>query len=175
MLMETTEEQDHRTLTVLARAADTRPALRASLMELLSVLPGVSPAAVNAALTSGYPATLAAALTSLATTAALPAELQETAPAGATALGEFPVLLAQGLVDAYERRAVTYPESGLRGLTTMLIELAERLADLGRAEEAVAAAQRAVETVERVTNRGDLPERAARSLERAEELVGDDR
>jgi hypothetical protein len=64
MLTETTEEQDRRALTILARAASTRPSLRVCLTELLSVLPGLSPAAVDVAL-GGHPAPLAAALTSL--------------------------------------------------------------------------------------------------------------
>ena len=134
MLMETTQEQDRRALTVLARAAATRPGLRVCLTELLSVLPGLSPVAVDVALSGGYPAPLAEALTSLAQNAALPAELLEAIPAGTTVLGEFPVLLAESLVEVYERRAETHPESGPRGLARMLIELAERLADLGRAD-----------------------------------------
>ncbi len=66
MLMETTQEQDRRALTVLARAAATRPELRVCLTELLSVLPGLSPVAVDVALGGGYPAPLAEALTTLA-------------------------------------------------------------------------------------------------------------
>ena len=129
--METTQEQDRRALTVLARAAATRPGLRVCLTELLSVLPGLSPVAVDVALSGGYPAPLAEALTALARSAALPAELLEAIPASAAVLGEFPVLLAESLVEVYERRAETHPESGPRGLARMLIELAERLADLG--------------------------------------------
>jgi hypothetical protein len=104
-LTETTEQQDRRALTVLARAADTRPALRACLTELLSLLPGLSPAAVDGAVGGGHPAPLAAALTSLATSVPLPAELLDVVPAGTTVLGEFPVLLAESLVEAYEHRA----------------------------------------------------------------------
>jgi len=171
MLMETTEEQDRRALTVLARAAATRPALRVCLTDLLSVLPGVSPAAVDVALHSGYPAPLADALTALAANAALPAELLAAVPPGTTVLGEFPVLLAESLVDAYERRVETYPESGLRGLTTTLSELAERLSDVGRTEQALAAARRAVEvaaTAGRLVDQRELAARAAESLRRAE-------
>jgi Sir2 family len=170
MLMETTEEQDRRALTVLARAAATRPALHACLTELLSVLPGISPAAVDAALHGGYPAPLADALTSLARNAALPAELLEAVPAGTTVLGEFPVLLAESLVEAYEHRLATHPKSAPRGLATMLTELAERLADLGRAEEALASARRAVETAERLPGQPGLLARAATSLSRASGL-----
>ncbi|MDX6236906.1 MAG: hypothetical protein QOG10_1721 [Kribbellaceae bacterium] len=93
--------------------------------------------------------------------AALPAELLETVPAGSTALGEFPVLLAGSLVEAYERRIESYPKSALRGLTTMLIELADRLSDLGRAEQAIAAAQRALETAELLAGKLDFPARAS--------------
>ena len=55
LLMETTQEQDRRALTVLARAAATRPELRVCLTELLSVLPGLSPVAIDVALSGGYP------------------------------------------------------------------------------------------------------------------------
>lgn len=168
MLTETSEEQDRRALTVLARGAATRPGLRACLT-VLSVLPGLSPAAVDVALSGGHPAALAEALTSLAENAALPAGLLEAVPAGTTVLGEFPVLLTQSLVEAYERRAGK--EIGLRGLATMLIELAERLADLGRAEQSLAAAQRAVEAAGRLAEQRDYPARAAGSLRRAAELV----
>ncbi|WP_242895212.1 Sir2 family NAD-dependent protein deacetylase [Actinomadura litoris] len=169
MLMETTGAQDARALTVLARAAATRPDVRARLTELLSVLPGISPAAVEAALNGGYPGPLADALTSLARAVALPAELLRTVPAGTAVLGEFPVLLAQSLVEAYERRLTTHPGSAPQGLATMLAELAERLADLGRFAEALTAARRAVATAERLPERHDHLERAARSLRRASE------
>jgi hypothetical protein len=171
MLMETTQEQDRRALTVLARAAATRPGLRVCLTELLSVLPGLSPVAVDVALTGGYPAPLAEALTCLAQNAALPAELLDAIPAGNTVLGEFPVLLAESLVEVYERRAETHPESGPRGLARMLIELAERLADLGRADQALAVAKRSVEAAGRLVGQLDYPARAAESLCRAAELA----
>jgi NAD-dependent deacetylase len=171
MLMETTAGQDRRALTVLARAAATRPALRVCLTELLSVLPGVSPAAVDVAVGGGYPGPLADALTALAGNAALPAELLAAVPAGTTVLGEFPVLLAESLAEAYEARAGTYPESGLRGLAGTLAELAERLADLGRGEQALAAAHRAVTAAERLAEPRDLVARAAESLHRATELA----
>ncbi|MFG2632216.1 hypothetical protein [Streptomyces sp. NPDC048473] len=101
-LMETTEEQDRRALTVLARAAHTRPQVWERLTELLSLLPGVSPMAVDVALSGGYPAPLADALTSLAEkNPALPADLLDAVPAGVTVFGEFPVLLAESLVGAY--------------------------------------------------------------------------
>jgi len=169
MLTETSQEQDRRALTILARAAATRPGLRACLTGLLSVLPGLSPSAVGVALSGGHPAALAEALTSLAKNAALPAELLEAVPAGTTVLGEFPVLLTQSLVEAYEPRAGK--EAGLRGLATMLIELAERLADLGRAEQSLAAAQRAVQAAGRLAGQRDYPARAAGSLRRAAGLV----
>jgi NAD-dependent SIR2 family protein deacetylase len=171
MLMETTQEQDRRALTVLARAAATRPGLRVCLTELLSVLPGLSPVAVDVALSGGYPAPLAEALTALARSAALPAELLEAIPAGTTVLGEFPVLLAESLVEVYERRAETHPESGPRGLARMLIELAERLADLGRADQALAVAQRSVEAAGRLVGQLDYPALAAESLRRAAGLA----
>jgi len=171
MLMETTQEQDRRALTILARAAATRPGLRKCLTELLSVLPGLSPVAVDVALSGGHPAPLAEALTTLAQNAALPAELLEAIPAGTTVLGEFPVLLAESLVEVYERRAETHPESGPRGLARMLIELAERLADLGRADQALAVAQRSVEAAGRLIGQLDYPARAAESLRRAAELA----
>jgi hypothetical protein len=171
MLMETTREQDRRALTVLARAAATRPGLRVCLTELLSVLPGLSPVAVGVALSGGYPAPLAEALTTLAKNAALPAELLDAIPAGTTLLGEFPVLLAESLVQVYERRAETHPESGPRGLARMLIELAERLADLGRADQALAVAQRSVDAAGRLVGQLDYPALAAESLRRAAELA----
>jgi hypothetical protein len=98
MLTDTTQQQDRRALTVLARAAATRPRVRTCLVGLLAVLPGLSPAAVDAALTGGHPAPLAEALVSRARNAALPAELLDAVPAGTTVLGEFPVLVDQGTV-----------------------------------------------------------------------------
>ncbi|MEU6592566.1 Sir2 family NAD-dependent protein deacetylase [Streptomyces sp. NPDC046881] len=163
LLMETTEEQDRRVLTVLARAADTRPEVRERLTELLSLLPGLSPTAVAVALSGGYPKPLADALTSLAErNPALPADLLDAVPAGVTLFGEFPVLLAQSLVEAYEGRAKT--QNGLRGLAKTLVHLAERLADLGRADQAEATARRALDTAARLEEPGDLPARAGRLL-----------
>ena len=135
------------------------------------MLPGLSPVAVDVALSGGYPAPLAEALTALARSAALPAELLEAIPAGTTVLGEFPVLLAESLVEVYERRAETHPESGPRGLARMLIELAERLADLGRADQALAVAQRSVEAAGRLVGQLDYPALAAESLRRAAGLA----
>lgn len=162
-LMEAGEEQERQALSVLARAAETYPSVRTCLIELLSVLPGLSPAAVEVALYGEHPAPLAEALTALARTAALPAELLEAVPPGTTVLGEFPVLLAADLVGAYERRLERYPDSAPRGLAKMLIDLSGRLADLGRAEEALAAARRAVQVGEQF----GIPVRAEEALRRA--------
>ncbi|MEU1013948.1 hypothetical protein [Streptomyces sp. NPDC005890] len=163
LLMETSEEQDRRVLTVLARAADTRPEVRERLTELLSLLPGLSPTAVAVALSGGYPKPLADALTSLAErNPALPADLLDAVPAGVTLFGEFPVLLTQSLVEAYEGRAKT--QNGLRGLAKTLVHLAERLAGLGRADQAEATARRALDTAARLDEPGDLPARAERLL-----------
>jgi NAD-dependent SIR2 family protein deacetylase len=137
LLADSTPEQDRHVLTVLARAALTGRDQR--LTELLSVLPGLSPAAVEVALTGDYAGPLADALTSLVKNAALPEDLLYAIPHGTTVLGEFPVLLAQSLVEAYEERAALYPRTALPGLAKMLTELAARLADLGRTEEALAA------------------------------------
>jgi NAD-dependent SIR2 family protein deacetylase len=167
MLMETTEEQDGRALTILSRAAATRPGLRACLTELLSVLPGLAPVAVRVALTCGQPGPLAEGLTALARGAALPADLLEAIPAGTTVLGEFPVLLAESLVEAYQQRASTQPG----GLVRMRIELAERLADIGQAERAFAVARQAVAEAAQLTEPLDYPARAAQSLQRAAELA----
>lgn len=164
IVMESTEEQDRRALTVLARAAHRRPELGACLTELLTLLPGVSPAAVDVAVRGGYPTALVDALTSLARTAPLPADLLDLVPSGSTLFGQFPVLLAESLVEAYEGRAQT--QNGLLGLTKTLIQLAERLADLGNAPRAVEVARRAVETAARLDDPRDYSERAAKSLRR---------
>jgi hypothetical protein len=79
------------------------------------VLPGLSPGAVDAALSGGHPAALAEALTSLAENAAPPAELLEAIPAGTTVLGEFPVLLTQSL--GANRLAADGAPAWLRALT----------------------------------------------------------
>jgi NAD-dependent SIR2 family protein deacetylase len=171
MLTDTDEEQDRRTLTVLSRAAAAHPDLTTCLAELLSVLPGLSPAAVEVALVGGNPAPLAAALVSLARTAALPAELLDLIPAGTTVLGEFPVLLAKSLVEAYEGRLAAHPGSAPRGLARMLVELAERSADLGRAAEALAAAERAAEVAAGLDDALDVRVRAAAALRRARKLA----
>ncbi len=140
---DTAPEEEVRALTVLSRAAADHPAVHDCLRELLSVLPGLSPAAVAAAVQGSHPEPLAAALTSLARNAALPADLLETIPSGTTVLGEFPILLAKSLVEAYEQRVDTYPATALPGLATMLTELAHRLTDAGRTAEAQEAADRA--------------------------------
>lgn len=169
-LMETTEAQDRRALTVLARAADTRPQVRAHLRELVSLLPGVSPMAIEVALGSGYAAPLAEALTALAEKhPALPADLLDAVPAGVTVFGEFPVLLAESLVDAYELRAKT--QNGLRGLTKTLVALSGRLADLGRGEQALGVARRAVESAARLEDGQEWQDHAARALHRATHLA----
>jgi NAD-dependent SIR2 family protein deacetylase len=166
-LSDTTEDQDRRALTVLARAAHTRPALRGRLTELLSLLPGLSPAAVDVAIGCGFPEPLADALTALAATVALPVDLLYRVPRGTTALGGFPVALAQSLVTAYEYRQGS--EYGRRGLTTMLIELAERHGDAGTAMEALSAARRAVATARELADSDDLVERAEECARRAVE------
>ncbi|PZG01852.1 hypothetical protein C1I99_05220 [Micromonospora deserti] len=171
MFTETTPDQERRALVVLARAASTRPALQKRLTELLSVLPGVSPAAVDAALRGGHPAPLADALVSLARNAALPADLLEAVPPGTTALGEFPVLLAASLVEAYEHRARSYPDTALPWLTGMQAEYAERLLDLGRIKEGLVIAQSAVENAERLVDRPDHRARAAAALHRGQQLA----
>jgi hypothetical protein len=79
----------------------------------------------------------------LARKAALPADLLAAVPPGTTVLGEFPVLLTESLVEAYERRAERRPETILPGLVRLLDDLTGRLTDLGRHEEARAAAARA--------------------------------
>jgi len=140
---DTTPDEEVRALTVLSRAAADDPALRDCLRELLSVLPGLSPAAVAAAVSGDHPQPLADALTSLARNAALPADLLEAIPAGTTVLGEFPILLAESLVEAYEQRVDAYPATALPGLAAMLTELANRLTDAGRTAEAQEAADRA--------------------------------
>lgn len=166
LFTDTTPEEEVRALTVLSRAAVEHPALRDCLRELLSVLPGLSPAAVAAAVQGDHPGPLADALTSLARNAALPADLLESIPAGTTVLGEFPVLLAESLVEAYEQRVDAYPATALPGLATMLIELAERLADAGRVGEARAAANRAVAVAAQLLTPGDLLTRAAETQQR---------
>jgi NAD-dependent deacetylase len=140
---DTTPDEEVRALTVLSRAAADHPAVRDCLRELLSVLPGLSPAAVAAAIQGDHPEPLAAALTSLARNAALPADLLEAIPAGTTVLGEFPILLAESLVEAYAQRVDAYPATALPGLATMLTELADRLTDAGRTAEAQEATDRA--------------------------------
>lgn len=86
-------------------------------------------------------------------------------------LGEFPVLLAESLVETYAVRVARYPDSAPRGLGRMLIELAGWLADLGRGDQALAAAQRAVEVAGGLAEELDFPARAAASLRRAEKLA----
>lgn len=153
LFTDTTPEEEVRALTALSRAAVDHPALRDCLRELLSVLPGLSPSAVMAAARGDHPEPLAAALTSLARSAALPADLLDAIPPGTTVLGEFPVLLAESLVEAYDQRVDAYPATALPGLATMLTELANRLADVGRTDEAQAAAARAATTRQRVAAR----------------------
>lgn len=118
MVSETDPEQEERVLAVLARASTTHPVLRGRLAEVLSVLPGLSPAAVRAALHRGYPGPLSDALTALARMVPLPADLLEAVPPRTTSLGEFPVLLTASLVEAYEHRARIYPKPRCPGWST---------------------------------------------------------
>ena len=66
LLSDCTSEQGQQALTVLARAAGSRPGLTAPLTDLLAQLPGLAPAAVTAFTRSGHPAPLITALTALA-------------------------------------------------------------------------------------------------------------
>lgn len=169
MLSETTPQQDRRVLNVLARAAATRPALARCLTQLLSVLPGMSPAAVEVALRGGHPATLVEALTTLVHNVALPVDLLAELPPGTTLLGKFPVLLAQSLVEAYEMRVAAHPTTVGPGLVAMLLSLSERLADTGRMAESLAAAQRAADVAGGLPERADLLALSVATLERAHE------
>ncbi|MFJ3084596.1 Sir2 family NAD-dependent protein deacetylase [Streptomyces halstedii] len=148
--METMEAQDARAFTVLARSAVSQPELVDTAAGLLTVLPGLSPAAVAASQRSAHPEPLADALTTLAGYAPLPAELLEGVPTDSQVLGEFAVLLTKSLIAAYEQRVAKRPEIVLPGLARLLRELIQRLTSLGRHEEAIEASRRAAAVEEQL-------------------------
>lgn len=148
--METVPAQDRRSLAVLAAAAATHPELADTMSDLLSVLPGLAPTAIETALESSNPAPLAAALTELARRVPLPADLLDAVPRGSRVFGEFPVVLAESLVAAYEQRVERRPALILPILARTLSDLAERLTVLGKDAEAEAARRRAADARERL-------------------------
>lgn len=140
----TTDSQERRAVTVLARAASTAPRLADTLSGLVTVLPGLCPVALDVAVRVDRPGPLVDALTTLARESALPADLLAAVPVTSDVLGEFAVALNESLVDAYQERARTRPDLALPGLVRMLSGLTERLTHLGRYGEARACADRMI-------------------------------
>ena len=169
MLMETTQEQDRRALTVLARAPPPpklglpdRAPVRAAWPFAVAV--DGRWAAVSSAPRRGahYPG---------------PERHPASRVAGSHTGRHHGARRISGAARRKPRRGIratcrnTRPESGPRGLARMLIELAERLADLGRADQALAVAQRSVEAAGRLIGQLDYPALAAEALGRAAELA----
>jgi NAD-dependent deacetylase len=155
--METTPLQDRRSLAVLTRSAAKHPTIADALSGLLDVLPGLAPAAVETVLDTASPEPLVAALTALARRVPLPADLLEAVPSSTPLFGEFPVVLAESLVAAYEQRVERRPAGVLPVLARTLDDLAARLAILGRDDEAASARRRALAARERLACLDPMP------------------
>ncbi|MEE4421881.1 tetratricopeptide repeat protein [Streptomyces bugieae] len=134
-------------LTVLARTAQhphhhdtTRNILCAAIATTPTVL---GPAALTTATRTAYPAPLITALTHLTRTThdvALLHQLSDQLPDSTLALNEWAVALCTALVEHHDTQ-----DPDLPGLATSLNNQSNRLAALGRREEALAAITRAVD------------------------------
>ena len=168
LLEETSPEQDHQALTVLTRAAATRPTLSGSLAELLAQLPEIAPTAVRVAAQSEYPGPLLAALTALVERADVTSDrlaaISEAIPEQTQVLARFAVDVGLRLVADRERQAQANPDAHLPDLAMSLNNLSVRLGEAGRRAEGLAASERAVQVYERLAEANPdayLPDLAA--------------
>jgi tetratricopeptide (TPR) repeat protein len=154
LLEETSEDQDHQALTVLARsAAAARPHTAESLSSLLSQLPRLAPTAATVITQSEQPTALITALTRLVEHEDLPVELlaaiSEAIPRDTQALSRFAVTIEHDLLAVREQLAEESPETYLPDLAISLTNLTMRLGQTG-GKEGLAVAQRAVAICERL-------------------------
>jgi hypothetical protein len=158
LLKQASADQEHQALTVLSRSAATRPRIAAALADLLTVLPGLAPAAVRVATQSEHPSPLVAALTGLAEKGDLPIPLMSAItgaiPPSTQALARFAIIIEEKLLAARERAADADPDGKLPDIAASLSSLSVRLHEAGREEEALAAAERTVSIYERLADQG---------------------
>jgi tetratricopeptide (TPR) repeat protein len=154
LLSDCTPEQGQQALTVLARAAGSRPGMAAPLTDLLAQLPDLAPAAVIGSTRSGHPAPLITALTVLADSHGLPASLLsavfDVIPEQTRALNGLAIAITRHLVATFERLAEASPDTYLADVAVWQNNLPVRLADAGQQEKALAAIERAVTVYERL-------------------------
>ena len=171
VLADITDAPAMQALTVLARAAQHphhREVISSILCEAVTAAPSVlGPAALTTATRTPHPAPLIAALTHLTRTTqdiTLLHHLNDQLPDSTLALSEWAADLTTALV---EHRDTSDPH--LPTLARALNNQSNRLADLGRREEALAAITRAVKTYQ--TLAGQRPEVFAEKLERTRQAL----
>jgi len=152
LLAATSADQDHQALTVLARASLARENLSSAIAGLLLDLPKLAVRAVEVATQAEDPAPLLAALNNLvmrgAVSTGLLTEISRAIPGSTRALASFAVTVEQMLVADYQADGTSdgYPVA----LAPAWAELAHRLAQAGRPQEALAASERAVAMLEQL-------------------------
>ena len=154
LLAATSPDQDRQALTVLARASATHAGLAPILVDLLAEIPGLALPAIGVATQSDHPAPLVTALTQLIEGNHLPIDqlkvIANAVPHQTQALAHFAATLLQQITTAYERLTHLDSDVYLPDLARSLNNLSNRLGELGRREEGLAAIQRAVEIYERL-------------------------
>ncbi|MFJ9585655.1 tetratricopeptide repeat protein [Streptomyces acidicola] len=153
-------------LTVLARTAQHaqyHDVISAILRDALTIAPSaLAPAALTTATRTPHPAPLITALTHLTLTTrdiALLHDLSNRLPNSTLALSEWAAALSTALVEHHDTH-----DPNLLALALSLNNQANRLGDLGRREEALTAATRAVQTYEALAKQQPdayLPDHAA--------------
>ncbi|MGW8570634.1 ATP-binding protein, partial [Streptomyces niveus] len=150
ILISLTDEQADHALTVLARTAQHphhHDTISAILRDAVTAAPEVlGPAALVTATRSSHPAPLIAALTHLTHTihdVALLQRLSDELPSSTLALSEWAAALTTALVKHHDTARPNLPR-----LAHSLIDQSIRLVGVGRLDEALSAASRAVEICE---------------------------
>ncbi|MDQ1289318.1 MAG: hypothetical protein QG622_2884 [Actinomycetota bacterium] len=152
--------QAEQALTVFTRAAPQHPHLATAIEQALTTSPRVfGPAGMTVAIQAADPAPLQAALSTLATeiadtpsadddtlvtAARLLGKLANAIPHQTERLRELAVHITHLTVTLYRRLAESHPDTYLPDLASSLNNLSNRLGDLGRREEGLAAVQEAV-------------------------------
>jgi len=154
LLTAATAGQTVQALSVVTRALtnpsvlpDRRTLLLGELTALLAArLDQLAPVALQVATQTAAPGPLLAAVEAAATSADLDslARLTNTLPASSFALAPLAAALNRRLVEELRARAVTDPANFLPDLAAALNNQSNRLADLGRREDALTASEEAV-------------------------------
>src|SRR5690606_32290268 len=154
LLSATSPDQDHQALTVLSRASATHSDLSPVLVDLLAALPVLALPAIGVATQSEHPAPLVTALTHLIESDHLSVDqlavIADAVPQQTQALARFAADLQNKITAVYARMADQEPDAYLPNLAASLNNLSNRLGELGRREEGLAAVQRAINVYERL-------------------------